>query len=403
MDWFDAWLRVAVVVWLVWVCWAAAYIVTCKKPRKIKAGGSDVSRVSQKLHGFGVPEGNEPPVPAFLQGLETLVRNVETSPGHLGTLIDIGDRYARGQYPVFRPNTDVAMTCYRMAARSPDGRIAGMAQAKYVELRLSPAPPEDIQGNPIPMGYAARALDAVNQHRKTRGVAQHEYTPVRVPFLGLAPIGPPPRQLPDPDTLQFPEPVFEVVYSPPGDPQNVHDHGVISSMKATVSKLKKVNRKDVLGLSWSPDAARVVAAVKKNATPHSTLGITELEALERVYGRLLQLGPAADARRILDDVLSTGVERGIVVCSTGRISRILGALEGVDPEVQASKPLWAVRDELGTLAVKVREELSDTTGDYDEDLVREAFRQAAEGIYVKGLGMNKKIVQPLIEVYAAGF
>ena len=54
--------------------------------------------------------------------------------------------------------------------------------------------------------------------------------------------------------------------------------------------------------------------------------------------------------------LASGIEHGVPVCSTGKITRIMSTFDGVEDiaGVEKVKPLWALRDELAGLAAKSR-------------------------------------------------
>jgi hypothetical protein len=51
--------------------------------------------------------------------------------------------------------------------------------------------------------------------------------------------------------------------------------------------------------------------------------------------------------------MASGVEDGTLVCSTGKISRLIGTLDGIgrDGHIEA-RPMWTVRDEIARLAAK---------------------------------------------------
>ena len=108
------------------------------------------------------------------------------------------------------------------------------------------------------------------------------------------------------------------------------------------------------------------------------------------------------------------VERDNVVCSTGKIARIIGALDGTE-HVRGLRPLSAVREELGALASAVRREhvealpedrrrayeageLPDAT-----EAMRDDFARRSRRVYVDELRMHQTIVDPLVALYAEGF
>ena len=62
--------------------------------------------------------------------------------------------------------------------------------------------------------------------------------------------------------------------------------------------------------------------------------------------------------------LATGIEHGVTVCSTGKITRMMSTFDGVYniEGVEKVKPMWALRDEIAGLAAKVRDAHPDDTG-----------------------------------------
>jgi replicative DNA helicase len=58
---------------------------------------------------------------------------------------------------------------------------------------------------------------------------------------------------------------------------------------------------------------------------------------------------------VLCHQLESGIENGAVVCSTGRIVRILSVYDGIDGSAQKIIPEWALDQELANMAFRVRE------------------------------------------------
>jgi hypothetical protein len=128
---------------------------------------------------------------------------------------------------------------------------------------------------------------------------------------------------------------------------------------------------------------------------HSTLETSEREALDKIWNAIdgFEDSKKSDARQILVGQLASGVEDGAVVCSTGKIARIVGTLDGLTPDVPVIKPTWALREEIGTLAAKIR----DADGD------ARAFKNEATRVYVDDLGMKPEIVDAIVDEYSVGF
>jgi hypothetical protein len=155
----------------------------------------------------------------------------------------------------------------------------------------------------------------------------------------------------------------------------------------------------------------------RNDHAHSGFGVTELEALDRVWAKIGSLHDDRiqhNAIETLGKQLASAHERGTTVCSTGKIARVLGSLDGIANETTL-KPIWAVRDELNTLAAKVRSSLLEAAspaqkaaygrGDAPdlEGAMRDEFTQKAFATYCDSLGMSKKIITSLSDPIADAF
>ena len=51
--------------------------------------------------------------------------------------------------------------------------------------------------------------------------------------------------------------------------------------------------------------------------------------------------------RVLKENIESGVESGYVVCSTGKIMRMLSTLEVLDAKAEIMRPEWAIKEEIG--------------------------------------------------------
>ena len=150
-----------------------------------------------------------------------------------------------------------------------------------------------------------------------------------------------------------------------GDRQNVHDSTVTKTVTASVDRLRNQNdgtldaassisdiREAIRRADISPDkranANLALDSIERNDQLNSSSGITETELLRLVWNRVHHGDNSANQLALqenLVDELSACVEMGGTVCSTGRFTHILGALNGVD-EVVDIKPGWALSKEL---------------------------------------------------------
>lgn len=68
-----------------------------------------------------------------------------------------------------------------------------------------------------------------------------------------------------------------------------------------------------------------------------------------------------DMLKVFAQNIASGVEHKNVVCSTGKIVRMIGSLDGMDDKLTHSlKPEWAINEEIATTAAHIREEVLKT-------------------------------------------
>lgn len=341
--------------------------------------------------------------PAVLQTMRD-IRDSFVTRGEWPALLQLGDVYRRGAYPTHMPNADVALRIYRAACASPDPATAGAAQLKYIECRVDAIASEDVAGDPLPtdiaeecIALAARRIAMSQSTARPRAPTVQEVQPTYIPV----------------EIDVWATHGADLVTTVPGGPlaivsdtQNVHDHAVSRGMHKALRDMTSSGDASedvtmcILESDASPTAKADALAVLDTlgTAQHSTLGTSEREALDKVWNRIRNLPTEAarDAENILITQLASGVERGHVVCSTGKIARIVSTLDGL-VETPAIKPMWAIREEIGSLAARVRDEHGD-----DEAGKNEFKRRAAE-LYIDELGMSADLVGNIVDAYAVGF
>jgi len=107
--------------------------------------------------------------------------------------------------------------------------------------------------------------------------------------------------------------------------------------------------------------ARVLATID-NSNVHSKYGRTEKQVLDSVWSRInsdVNKDNKDELVLALGQQLASGVEHGFVVCSTGKIMRMMGTLEALDAgqDLVQMKPKWAIEREIGEAAGLAREEV----------------------------------------------
>jgi hypothetical protein len=319
---------------------------------------------------------------------QTRATMAPATPGDWMSFLELADAYRKGSFGEYAPDPATATIMYRLATRASDPEIASAATLRLLECTTTPVPREDARGTRPSVTYAEMAMrDAPD-----------------VPDV--------PDALPEPP-LSYEPPLSSAAAAAAAaaraseklakrtlvtnDPQNVHDHALLASMRRRISGLDDDDASDtnagsayerVVDLVLTRESERAFRMLDSlSDQPHSSLGISEREALELVWPAVVRLG----AEDILVSQLESGVERGHVVCSTGKIARILGTLDGLDPEVM--RPMWAVREEIRGLAVQTR----------DSGGGKSAFLERVFSEYVDGLGMDATIVKKMTDDFSCGF
>ncbi|GAX83336.1 hypothetical protein CEUSTIGMA_g10762.t1, partial [Chlamydomonas eustigma] len=241
-----------------------------------------------------------------------------------------------------------------------DGASAGIAQMKRLELKYSPMSRDDEEHA---LDIDPRIGSAVYHHAMdvVGGMPMSSFS--RPVFPGIA------------SDAETPPKVKEVRVQVPQyktDAQNVHDHGVVqttaknldlipsdprrSSNDAIAQVMDSVLKSD-MSVCERENAIRVLDSLSTNV--HTKFGRSEAKTLADVWD-VIRRSDTEQLRKNLEEnlvkQLATGVEDGSVVCSTGKIARITSSLEGSGLGLTTMRPLWAIRDELGTLAAKTRDQ-----------------------------------------------
>ena len=299
-------------------------------------------------------------VDATLSRIQTLVDSDEPA-----SVLELGDIYRKGEYPAFAPDLDMALALYHVGSTHP--ATAGLARRKYLEARHDTLSENDVAGAALPRSY---------------GLTKVQKSQTSPPIVPLVP--PPP---------------VEVL----SDAQNVHDHSLTSHVKKALAEaptgraaFEEVTRFILEDSDATPEEKADAYAVLESlgTQHHSTLGVSERESLDRMWTVIENLPThKAEAKELLVRQLASGVEHGDIVCSTGKITRIAGALDGLPDREPVTKPMWALREELGTLAARVRDDEKDAP----------EFRRLAMEVYVHNLGMSESLIDEMVSEFSSGF
>jgi hypothetical protein len=241
-------------------------------------------------------------------------------------------------------------------------------------------------------------------------VAELLYPPVR-------PVGTRPAEIEDIARLQV---------QVNNDAQNVHSTTVLNCVSKMLQESASVPR-----VSFDAAADRVLDAALRtqcdltkvqrvlsslNDERHSRFDKSDREVFEIVVSKIESEPDEAKRNNLLEVMchqLESAVENGSVVCSTGRIVRIVSVYDGMSDDKVLIIPEWALDQELANMALRVRESVMSKASEeeraaYESGQSNELaekmtfqFTHEAESVY-------RDIVSPeslrlKIEVYREGF
>jgi len=369
--------------------------------------------------------------PPEVRNLKELIKSYEKDSTQWDIIVAIGDVYRIGGFPRFQPNEWIAQQCYKIASMCPNGEIAGIAQSKYVGCRTESINNVDInsQGEALPTEYGQRVCYLAEQAIMTTPWSEFERPKAPgqgqkqarddIPIIdfdfGMIPI------VNNTNTNEDRRPLAFIMH----DTQNVHDHSVTRIIKTNIDNLllnanANTNVKDHNGdieideiraaildqdeISPKEKADALLVLEDLKSSEHGTFKVSEIDTAKLVWNKIKQMPDKKlqeNVKQTLVHQLASGVEHGHVVCSTGKITRLMSTFDGIEDikDIEKSRPMWALREELANAAAKIRQEMPDAS----EDSQRAAFRENIRQEYIKKLGLSETIIQPLIELYETGF
>ncbi|KAG5176189.1 hypothetical protein JKP88DRAFT_249611 [Tribonema minus] len=330
----------------------------------------------------------------------------------------------------------MALMLYGIAAECGDAEVAGKGQSEYIATRLNPVSGVDTAGVHIHTCYCDLMLSTARKLRAEMPCQRRPRSQTRQPPAKDMPAVPAPPVEQGTRTLEAPIAQARVVQrvvwraSPAARPatrivdtQNVHDHSVVAASKTNVAQMIKKHG----DLELTPDVlleVRNLAAGNTNAlailtnlsnAKHTTLGVSEKQALAHVWRTISDKTDETlqtNMKETLTQRLGECIEHDLPVCSTGRFVRILATLDGVyDDAVKPLRPMWAVRDEVATLAGQVREDVLANASPADAEAydngtseklsskMRQELTLRAVGVYVDELDMNAGVLQGVLAPY----
>lgn len=166
------------------------------------------------------------------------------------------------------------------------------------------------------------------------------------------------------------------------DAHNTHNSQVLSTIKNSLSKIKKSTkqifnapqslrdiRSFIMRRSYSDkreDALKSLDSIEKSTSPLTFCKMKEVDALNLVWNRIHNDKHNSNQSNLKDTLfnqLAEMQEHGKTVCSTGKFTRIVDTLNVVDDEVTI-KPTYAINQEMMDKSAKIR---TDILSKFSED------------------------------------
>ena len=363
----------------------------------------------------------DPPPPKQcpeIRKLESLVGLFERTQ-NWALLVEVGDMYARGCFPFYGTDADMACRIFQLASRCPDLVVAARAMLRFADTRLHPISPKDSVGAPFPSGPAKQLCTHAEYHIERCPKTFNR--PQRQPA--------PRRPAPAPEPVAVPVAVAAPL---PADRQNVHDHAIAQTTKKNVKDIvvqgdeydrvelvddvMSALRTTKLSEKVLADAFRVVVSLVPDKI--QSIGCSQIDVLNATKVKIDGVQDKNLKKNLIETLgknLASGIERGHVVCSTGKIARIVSTLEGTDIVKNKAVPIEIVRREIGALASKIRNDVlsevsqkevvayntSPTSGLSAK--MRARFEHEVDETYVAGLGLSPKVLSPIKTLYNSEF
>lgn len=353
-----------------------------------------------------------------IRKLESLVGLFERTQ-NWALLVEVGDIYAHGCFPFYGTDADTACKIYQLASRCPDRVVAAHAMSRFADTRLHPISSKDTVGQPFSTTPAKKLCTHAEYHIERCPKTFHNTR----------------RQPKTKTPIPVPEPVVVVapVVAPLKiDRQNVHDHSIARTTKKNVKDIvvqsDEYDRVELIDNVMSElrmtklsdkvvgNAFRVLVSLVPDKI--ESIGCSQIDVLNATKSKIDSIGDHGLKKNLIETLgknLASGVERGHVVCSTGKIARIVSTLEGTQLVKNKAVPIEIVRREIGELASKVRSDMlkgvsTQEVIEYNTSSLsglsakmKALFEHEVNSTYVKGLGLSPKVLAPIIRLYSAEF
>lgn len=305
--------------------------------------------------------------------------------GYTDCSIRIADIYNFCNIPEHNiPNKRLAKEIYlKLISTTKDKDIKIDANNKLTDIRREEAV-QNVRGHqtdgPVPAGFQAPPRVDRNNPIGPRQPTIHRDLPavgdnlLREMGILIQPVNIPLPRAPPDNRIR-------------NDSQNAHDSGVQRGMKNTIDKLRDLNRYNQYAKTPDKTFQEIKEYIQKatNLTKQnrsralitldkmmrggnaqiSETGTNEREIMSMVWNRIHSNANKKNTDNLKESLalqLADGATNGTPVCPSGRVTRVLSSLDKIDadPTMGELKPKWALKEELNSLAARVREQVLDT-------------------------------------------
>lgn len=164
------------------------------------------------------------------------------------------------------------------------------------------------------------------------------------------------------------------------DSQNVHNHSVQNISKTIIDSIDSDNNNNGLySKSFDENSLLFLNELKKydEITPterqnilqvlnsmsdniHSKYQKSEKDVFNMSFNRIMSKTDPEEKKNLtimFAQNIASAVEYDIVVCSTGKITRMLSSFDVIDTELPDLKPDWIIKEEIANKSSKIREDI----------------------------------------------
>jgi len=186
----------------------------------------------------------------------------------------------------------------------------------------------------------------------------------------------------------------------------------IELVDAVMADLRKTNLSEAI----LTDAFRVLVSLVPDKI--ESIGCSQLDVLNATRKKIETIKDEGVRKNLVETLgknLASGIERNHVVCSTGKIARIVSTLEGTELVKHKAVPIETVRREIAALASKIRKDVLSEVSQSEVDeyntlptsslsvRMRERFQHKVNDIYVRDLGFSEQVLKPMMALYSSEF